>query len=214
MFDTQLSDFIGPDENPLSEGGNWAQSFSSRAPLRRFGNKATTSSTSNPNYSHWTTTFNFDDGGDVFACTQGGQLGAALETWRVTMWQTVGGTNVNGYELYMGGGLSKPFVLSKYVAGVQTVLCTTAFHGYPQMIGINLTATDVEAWSMFGGTWGMECSGPDVAFRGDLYIGAALEDPSNGGLYMSCFGGGPPVEVRRQQIYRVLRGHRPASVPA
>lgn len=207
MFDTLLTDFVGADENPLSDGGNWATTFTTRDPLQRKSNTAQPSTGSNPNYSHWTTPFDASliDPLEVFACSEGGQLGAALETWRINLWTTVGGTSVNGYELYFGGGLSKNWVLNKWVSSSGTNLDTAPYTGYPERIGLRLNGSEVEGWGMFASTWTLMVSATDTEFRNDLlYASLALEDPTsapNFTLFFTCFGGGAPRR-KRTQIYR------------
>lgn len=207
MFDTVLTTFVGADENPLSDGGNWAQTFSSRDPLKRLGNQARNSTTTNPNYSYWTSPFDADaiDPLEIFACSGGGQLGAALETWRIDLWQTVGGTSVNGYELFFGGGLSKGWELDKWVSSSGTNLDTAPYNGYPNKIGLRLNGDDVEGWANYAGTWVMEVSATDTTFRGSLYASLAIEDPTSGGLYFDCFGGGAVVRRVPQFIRRPWR---------
>ncbi len=206
MFDNVLTYFTGPNENPLSEGGDWTQSFGSRDPLRRLSNNATDSVHGNPNYSHWTHAFTTDSGPlDVWACSEGGQLGAALESWRVALWSP-DFSERNGYEVLMGGAIGKTFGIRTYINNVinpsPTQGCVGTFTYY-ERIGIRINGNDVEAWGYIGGTWTLQCSITDTTFRGTMYGGLGIEDPTGGGLTFSCFGAGGK---NRTQIYRIIRG--------
>ena len=200
-----LSYFEGPAENPLSEGGHWQQTTPERAPMKKEVGTVTDSSHGDPNYSHWTPQrFNDQDGiVDVFACTNGGQLGAAVETWRVALWSEVG-VNVSGYLLYYGGGISKGFVLRRYAGGI---LNFTEIVGnvadYPEAIGIRRYGDTLEGWGMFGGVWLLQVSTTDSNYHGNFWAGISIEDPTGGGLGMPCFSFG---RKNRTQIYRIIRG--------
>src|SRR5262245_17342904 len=115
-----LSTFDGPDETPLSEGGKWAQTTPERDPMRLFQGDATDSVHGEPNYSHWVADvvqIPLGFRGEVFGCTAGGQLGAALETWRVFLFNQVG-VNFYGYLVYVGGGIGKEFRIRRYDNGL------------------------------------------------------------------------------------------------
>ena len=116
---TLLSDFPCPPENPIYEGGRWAQTSPERPPLMKGsppGCDATDSAHGLPNFSHWVADIFDGDIVEVYGCTFGGQLGASLETWRVGMFTQVG-SNLTGYRLYYGGVISKFYNMAKYNGG-------------------------------------------------------------------------------------------------
>jgi hypothetical protein len=161
-----------------------------------------------PNFSHWTPeTFNSGAGrAEVWACVSGGQLGAAVETWRVALWLTVG-VNVTGYSCFYGGGITKFYALRKYTGGITTFsnLCVGA-GGYPNGLGLRINGSEVEVWGAYGDpldptSWTLICSSTDTTYRGRFYAGRGIEDPTAGGLGIGCFGAGIP---RRTQFFRWL----------
>lgn len=208
MFDNLLTTFEGPDEGPLSEGGNWQRTIIARPPLRRLSNSATDSSHGDANYSNWVTPYSTDPSGilDAFGCTTGGQLGTALETWRVALWSVLG-ASLTGYLAYFGGGISKGYVLRNYSGGLASftdIAASGATLSYPEQIGIRINGTEVECWGMDAGVWSLKCSATDTDYRGQFYSGLGIEDPTGGGLAFTCFGAGTR---QRTQIYRILRGY-------
>lgn len=207
-----LSLFEPPAEDPLSEEGKWAQTVAERPPMRKvvtFGliGAATDSSHGDPNYSHWTReTFSSESGHvEAWACTEGGQLGAALETWRVALWTELG-ANLTGYLVYYGGGIGKGYAIRNYDGGVASFTgIAGGGGGFPQRLGIAINGDQIEAWGMYGGVWTLTATGTDTAHRGRFYAGIAIEDPTGGGLSMPCFGAGVP---NRTQFFRWTRGYR------
>lgn len=196
-----LSDFSGAAENPLSEGGNWIQTSPDRPPLLKDSpNSVTNSVFGDPNYSTWVREV-FYGNAEVWACISGGQLGAALETWRVALFTQIG-INVQGYLLYYGGGLSKDLVLRKYTGGFASFTAIGSVSPpYPSSIGIRINGGNVEAWWEGGGGWTLGFTVADNAYRGGFYATLGIEDPTGGGLNFSCFGGGA---ANRSQFFRWL----------
>lgn len=204
-----LSTFECPEENPLSEDGHWAQLTEGNPPLKKDGDpfcKAYPSVNSDlVSYSYWTQE-TFDSAkGDVqaWACIEGGQLGAALETWRVALFQNVGSPQYgSGYLVYIGGAIAKNFSIRRYTSGTFDAEVTTPSF-YPERLGIRITDTDVEAWAYSAGTWQLVLTMADQTYRGKFYAVLGIEHPTGPGsdLTMSCFGGGVP---RRTQFFRWL----------
>ena len=203
MFDNILSTFDPPAENPLYEGGNWAQTFN-QPPLQKvlvFGGDAvaTDSAHGAVNYSHWTQD-QFRRGDvpiEAFACTEGGQLGAALETWRVALWNTVTQEtpeghvgSVTGYLVYFGGAIGKGFAIRRYDTTGFTQIGASGAVGFPEMIGIRIIGAVIEAWGMYGGVWSLMATATDSNHQGWFYPGIGIEDPTGGGLSIPCFGAG------------------------
>jgi len=203
-----LTLFPPPAENPLYESGRWAQLNLDRPPMQKIATGPTTGAATdsehgNPNYSYWAQeTFSTDSGPvEVWACTAGGQLGAALETWRVFLAITLG-DRWSGYLAYYGGGIGKGFAIRRYDDGNAGFFgIAGSGGGYPDKLGLRINGGEVECWAEFGGVWAMQCSASDGAYRGNFYLGIGIEDPTAGGLSFPCFGGGKP---HRTQIYRIL----------
>lgn len=205
-----LDEFDCPPENPLSEDGRWQQTTPERPPLKKvtvsLGVCGATDSENNPapNYSHWAQeTFDSEKGVvEVWGCTTGGQLGVALETWRVALWSSVG--SVTGYLLFYGGAISKGFKIRQYDGNLAsfTEIASSAAVGYPERIGLKINGADIEGWGMYAGVWTLMCSAPgNTAYRGKFYLGLGIEDPTGGDLGFACLGGGVP---RRTQFFRWL----------
>lgn len=196
-FTNVLSLFDPPAENPLSEAGAWAQTSTDRAPMRKTAiGDATDSSHGDPNYSHWVREKFYAgiDGPptDAWGCLSGGQLGAALETWRVALWSRIA-PSVQGYLVFFGGGLSKDLILRRYDGGFASF---TAIGGvnlggaYPSMMGVRINGPDVEAWYRTTGDWTFGFAVADSTYRGWFNAGIGVEDPTGGGLAFPCFGAG------------------------
>lgn len=209
VFDTAilLTNFVGFNENPLYDDGNWDQTEPTRAPLQRLSNSATNSASGNPNYSHWTHPAQEVAGlVEMYACTTGGQLGADLETWRIALW-TITGSNVTGYLAYFGGSLSKDTVLRRYDGGLGsfTQIASQSFVAWPERMGLRITPTDVEVYEDYGGGWVFSCGAADTTYRGvDWYGGLGVETSVVNTNTFICFA--LSITPRRTQIYRILKG--------
>jgi len=193
MFDTLIIDFIGADENPLSEGGTWSQTTPARGALKRASNHATYAGSDPTSYSHYNVEQLSTAGGsaEAWGCSSGGQLGAALETWRLGLWSTVG-SGVQGYQLYFGGALSKDFVLRRYDGGITnfTQIGPGQNSDYPVKMGLVVRDDgDIEAWATFTATpttWELQITTNDTTYPGPFYAGLGIEE--NDSLYWTCFG--------------------------
>jgi hypothetical protein len=181
-----LSLFLGPAENPLSENGRWAQLSPLAPPLKKNVGSADDSVHNGPNYSYWTAPFPSANIVEVWGCTGGGQLGAALETWRVALWLEA---QFTGYLAYYGGAIGKSFVIRRYTDGSWVDLVVGG-GGYPQRLGLRIDGNNVECWGYNAGAWSLKCSIADTTHRGSFYPSLGIEDPTGGGLAFSCFGGG------------------------
>jgi len=200
-----LYDFSGPAENPLYMEGAWGATWGGHPPLRKEVGYVSLTTEFTPNKSTlFREAFRADPGEgtvEVWACTDGGQLGAALESWRVTAYPDP--ANLVGYELIFGGGIGKGYFLRRYDGGGSFTGLAEVGDGYPQMIGMRITPVGVEAWGYDGATWTQKLTSGDTGHRGAFYLGLALEE--QGGineLSISCFGGGVP---RRTQFFRWTR---------
>ena len=199
-----------PNESPLSQGGKWFQARGDRDPMRVVGTDATDTTHDGANYSYYgeTPLGTSPNPVEVWCCTTGGQLGAALETWRVFLMfgpASPGGLLPgNGYLMWFGGGLAKSLVLNRYDAwnfgpNVEGGLPGSA---YPEKIGMRITNGTVEGWVQITGVWSQILTLTDSTYRGTFYGGIGVEDPTGGGLAIPCFGGALvlwlPSFLRRQ----------------
>lgn len=199
----ELSPLDPPAENPLSEGGAWLQ-LEIQPPLQKLSTGDLTDSIhGDTNYSYWARD-QFDSSGlvEVWACIDGGQLGAAIDSWRVLLAHSVGG-DWDGYLVLLGGGILDDIVIRRYDNGVPTGLISVS-GGSPRKIGMRINGPVIEAWSApLVGAWSLITSVTDTTYRGQFYAGFGIEDPTGGGVTISCVGGGVP---NRTQIYRVVPG--------
>ena len=119
------------------------------------------------------------------------------------MWTNPVTTSGAGYLMYIGGGLSKTTVIRRYAADGSFTVIASGGGSYSTGILLQTKGDVVEAWGINSGVWTLRCSANDPTFRGPFYIGMAIEDPTNGGLGFTAFGGG--VTSSRPQIYRILK---------
>jgi len=202
-----LSEFVGPDENPLYENGAWAQ-YADRFPLQRFNNGAIVTEEFAVNGMYWTRD-TYIGLAEVWACTSGGGLGAALETWRVALWQDDPDSKI-GYLTYYGGGIGEEYVIRRYDGGGSFTGIASLDTAGPSKIGMRLTPTHVECWAYFSGQWNFIVSAADATYRGTFFAAVEMEEQGGiGNLGMGCFGAGV---INRQHIYRVIRAKK--AVPA
>lgn len=205
----EYTNFDGPNENPLSDGGRWIQGFFGY-PLHREGNIAKVTTEGVLNGMVWVANI-FPSPCEVWACTNGGQLGAALETWRVGMFLSTPYDQI-GYQSYYGGALNKAFVIRRYDGvGSWTELISFQTLAYPERIGMRITTTHIEQWARYSGVWTFIHQAADTNHRGPFLASIAME--IQGGvdqLWMGCFGAGMK---NRQHIYRWLNA-KPGVLPA
>lgn len=209
-----LSQFDDPPEDPLREGGNWFPPFLGSIPgsyildMRKEGGDATDQY--HPRvlsgyiaYSYWTPMTFSGDHVEVWGIATGGQLGAALETWRLFMWQQL--YPPAGYLVYYGGGIGKGLVIRRYNGNWTYDVIASAGSFYPGYLLLRINGADIEAWAADTDpqNLALQCSAPDPNYRGPFHIGMGIEDPTVGGLAWTAFGGGVK---RRTQFYRWVKG--------
>jgi len=199
-----ISDFSGPAENPLSDGGRWATY--GRDPLQRGGTGSihgTVEFAVNGMYYVVSPLTFTGDTIEVWACTPAAGLGAAIETHRIAFWL---GTpdSFNGYLSAYGGGISENYFVRRYDGGALTFTGLSETGGTtPEKLGLRITPTVVEQWAYYGSAWNLIVSHADTTHRGSPWF-AALETEEQGGVAevgFSCFGGGV---INRTQIYRYV----------
>lgn len=210
-----LSEFLDPPENPLREGGKWLPVFPNGVPgttvtdMRKEGGQATDLPhgavlNNHIAYSYYTLQ-QFEGDAEVWGFPVGGQLGAALETWRLFMFETL--DPPTGYLVYIGGGIGKDTTLRIYDGNSFTGLGSEA-HVYTNALMLRTNGPYVEVWAndtdqTFDdpSKWYLRIQATDGTYRGPFYIGMGIEDPTGGGLGWDAIGGGIP---HRTQIYRIL----------
>lgn len=221
-----LSTFDDPPEDPLREGTRWLPPFlgdkntgAILLDMRKEGGTATDKHHDAQldgflAYSYWTQQQFEGDNVEVWGMPVGGQLGAALETWRLFMWQQL--DPPVGYLVYIGGALSKETRIRKYNGGA------FSFEGlggsgesYCDGLMLRINGQRIEVWAYNGAgdifddaNWHLRCFSIDTSYRGPFYIGMGVEDPTTGGLGWTAFGGGIP---NRTQIYRILPSLSPGK---
>jgi len=197
-FTNELTDFVGANEDPLSDGGNWGQASTARPPLKRQSNSATDSDHGEPNYSYYTTPLPDGKPQGIYACSTGGQLGVAVETWRIALYNSVG-ASISGYHFMYGGGIGKGYFLWAVHGSASFSTIDTSSGPYPQKMGIIVNGSSIEGWSYNSGIWTLRCSAIDGAYSGPMYPVLGIEDPTGGGLGFVCFG---LLKTFVPQIYR------------
>jgi hypothetical protein len=212
-----IAAFNGPVEDPLYQAGAWDMISFYDLPLQLvgpYGGVYMATSRDHPTalsgyiaYSYYTRmTLPADGEWEIWACVSGGQLGAALESWRIAVWG--GPYSAAGYTFLFGGGIAKFYDLRAYLGSRSSFnsLAPVVGAGYPSMMLLRRTSEgNIEGWSSDddGANWTMRIQVPDVApWGGRLYMALGIEDPTGGGLNFGCFGGGIP---HRTQIYRILK---------
>lgn len=189
----RLSPLDPPAESPVSEGGRWGPLTPERDQLSKNAfNQLTNTTFGLPDYSVWLHQALTGDA-EVWGCLGGGGLGAALETWRIGLFQDIG-FNFVGYQLYYGGALSKDLVLRRYDGGITdfTGIGGAGGVGSPGIMGMRINGDFVEAWTHNSGEWELAFAVFDPTYRGTFYATFGLEDPTAGGLSFDCVGGGTP----------------------
>lgn len=204
---------VPPTEDPLSEDGQWLKVAYTELALRKVIDGHATDQAHGTSLSgHIAASFftrrRFFGDCEVWGRPYGGQLGAALETWRLFFFTDVLTDSPSGWLVYIGGGIGKNTVLRRYDAGGFTDVASHA-SGYASALLLRLVGADVEVWAVNNGqdynnpaNWYQRIGYTDATYRSDLYLGMAIEDPTNGGLSWHGIGGG---DHRRQQIYRYVR---------
>lgn len=199
------SDFndLPSGENPLSDGGRWSND-GDRPPLmvRVGGGSIHGTVEFAVNGSLYVEKVFRGDIIEVYACTPGTGLGAALESQRVALWTNPDART--GYSIGWGGGIGEEFFLRRYdsnafvgIGGAHTR------DDHPDLLGLRITPTEVQAWGNYLGVWEQVVTAADTTHRGTFW--AALETEEQGGIEevgFSCFGGGIP---NRSQFFRWLQ---------
>lgn len=207
---TQLTDFTGPNEDPLSDGGNWAGAgVATGGQLARLTNSAVNTAASSLGHSWWVPqTYNDGQVIEVWGDAQGGGGGAGGEGWRIGMFNAAG----QGYiGLFFSAG--SPFiVIRKYFGGLPGPLTGNIGVGFnggfflfrksPGGVIDFYNSQDGGAnWSLLANVTNTEI-GTGGAGSSDFHLVLGAEDQGFGQICSwNSMGGGNPLR-RRPQIYR------------
>lgn len=205
-----LDDFDRADENPLSGGGNWAQTASGFwSELELENNQATLQGANTLSSSYWTPTSYSGDDCEVWGIAAGG--GASGMAFRLGLYKDVGvGANLDGYRYGFDIGASGGrHVIRELLNGAGSNLAVSADAGgtptgNPGHLLFRRNGNDLEGWwsSDAGANWTLMVSATDTTYTTNLFLSLDLAD--NGGLQSvewTAFGGGPAEEFF-PQIYR------------
>ena len=208
----QLDDFswsVFPYENPISHGGAWANVDTFWTGLQ---GASTYVRANNFSWSYWTAG-PFDGDVEVWAYGVGGGLGAAGEGWRLGLFQSVGGSNsADGYQLAWFGNPFGGYFMRRYDNTSPTNIGTgtgenTNPSTYILLFRRTAATSLLEGYISFdnGANWTLVWSATDGTYTGPFYLAIAAEDPSDGGVGWTGFGGGTARQFV-PQIYRIIKG--------
>jgi hypothetical protein len=168
-----LSSFTGSDEDPLSEGGNWAKlSSASAGALKRISNTVARNATGTGS-AYWTpATF----GPDVEAYCTLTTVSSARVFARL---QDAGGSGTaDGYSVaYLHG--STQIIIYRTTNFADTALSTSTIGALTDgaKIGIACHGSTVQAWvQTSGGSWSLLASATDTTYASAGHVGLLIQD--------------------------------------
>jgi hypothetical protein len=163
-----ISDFTGADENPLSEGGNWANLNSSGSPLQRISN-AVAGSAAADCHSYWTPA-NFGPDLEAYATLPNvvGNVGIVARV------QGEGGAGTwDGYRVRAVGG-SNTAQSSVVTNATVTVLISVAqTWSANDKIGMRVEGSTIQMWRQAAGSgdWNLMATAVDTTYSSAGKIG-------------------------------------------
>lgn len=209
-FTSQLDDFswcVFPYENPISHGGAWSNIDTRWNGLR---SDLHVIRAANFSWSMWTAgPFSGSEPIEVWGETTGGQLGAAGEGWRLGIFEasSVGGSNqADGYQFGWFTALGSTTIHRRYDNGNATDIGAEDIN-ISVWNSLMLVRRDPSGYFGYyvssddGATWTLSAHATDLTYTGSFYIAVCAEDPTDGGVGWSAFGGGGPSAFV-PQIYR------------
>lgn len=208
-----LDDFNRADENPLSGGGNWAQTDTALGPaMRLLTNKATSPSGQTISSSYWVPLAL--DGDDAEAWGHPVNGGANGIAWGLGLFKDLGGSSlVDGYRFRIDVSSSGGFyTLGRYDNGVRTAIQANvagAPTGGTGLLLIRRNGNDVEGWQAAntdGSDFTLRISGTDTTYTTGLHPALSISDNSGGSILQWDWFGGGPAEEFVPQIYRRVYG--------
>lgn len=206
-----LDDFDRPNENPLSGGGNWAQTDSGAwpTPMQLVNNSATRGA--NTSASYWTQASFAAGEGSLWA--RSGNLDAAgAPGVGIALYKEVGGTNAaDGYEFRrtMGGPFGDRFDrLNRVTNGARTQIASSSVNGpgtSDNYFNLRRVGTTVEGWTSSNGTsWTLRLSVTDTTHTTGTYRASIHANSTASGQFVDDFGasaGTPPTGVPPEQTF-------------
>lgn len=205
--DTGIKDtFERADEDPLSGGGNWAQTDTASWYLRLQNDTATSRAGIDIGNSYWTPDTYDGDEAECWGCCEGG--GASGIRWGVGLFTSVGGSNQqDGYLFSLANAaVGGYYDLHRMLNGALGTLLANGGDppvANPGILLIRRNGNDVEGWLSEdnGATWTMHLSATDTTHMTGFSLGLRITDESGTSLLgFTCFGGGG--HTNRPQIYR------------
>lgn len=187
-----LTTFTGADEDPLSEGGNWAgPTRDLTSHLKRVSNAVARSAISGTVGDYWTpNTFGPDT--EVF-CTMGGTFDESGGTIQV-MGRVQNPTSDTIFRCYLaaytqGTGFRCFKDIDTTFTQIGSTDATVASVG--DKIGLEVIGTAIKCYHFTGGSWVQRVSGTDsdISTAGNL----ALEIASSNNMRADDFGGGTVI---------------------
>jgi hypothetical protein len=200
-----ITTFVGPDENPLSVGGQFSRASNIWTDMMRQGNAATNDFTGTLGFSYWNPiSFNAaTDAVEVWGLATGGGGGAGGEGWRLGFLKDVGmGGGVDGYVAIHFSAGSPIIIIRRYDNGGFTALAAVGVGFIGGYFLFKINGNDLEFWYS-GDTinWSLVVSTTDTTYRTGLYLALGAEDQGFGHICgWNLFGGGQ--ESALPQIYR------------
>jgi len=191
-----LDNFNRPDEDPLSGGGNWAQTDLGGwpTPMRLVNNSATRGA--NTSASYWTQASFAGGEGSVWA-RSGGLDSAGAPGVSIALYREVGGTStVDGYEFRRTEG--GPFgdridALWRVTNGAREVqIASTGTNGAgtnDAYFNLRRVGTTVEGWTSHDGTnWTLQMSVSDATYTTGTYRASIHANSTASGQWIDDFG--------------------------
>lgn len=167
-----VSDFTGADENPLSEGGNWAKLDSAGNALQRTSNAATSASAIGAGY--WTAA-NFGPDVEAYVTL------AVTQTNARVLARVQGEGGAATFDGYVVSALSTTTDVRRFTDAVSTLLRSTT-HAFTwangDKLGIAAKGSTIQAWRQASGSseWDLICSAHDTTYASAGKV--ALSAPS------------------------------------
>lgn len=207
---TAIKDDFDYVEDPLSNGGKWAQTFPGFwAPLAADGSSATNSSGQTLNASYWTQeTMDGDDAQCWALASGGGEVsGIAWDIQLITA-ASAGTGAINGYGFRDPQGT---FVMRRYDSGtlIDNLDTATGLPGFSgNLVMIRRNGADVEGLvsTDLGANWTLYVSITDTNYVNGLVCSLRIADnAANQELGWDYFGGGVAEDFVPQFIRRPWR---------
>lgn len=201
-----LTTFTGPDEDPLSEGGNWLGPIrNALGQLRRLSNVAHASATIGSDYqSYWTTQFAADQEAYTTIATLP-TVGNGICVY-VRIHNPGNATLAEGYNFcyHPGTGL-RCFRFSGGSSFLQVGSTTAVTLSAGDKIGLSILGNTLTGYYFTAGAWNTVSIGTDGLITGAGFIGLQLDDTTG---EADDFGGGIPVVAATPLFPLIMHSRR------